>query len=939
MTTRGEINSNFYQIVDVDTDGAPTLVKPEYIGPVSQVDADISNVHISGGTNGYVLQTDGTGNLSWTAQTGGGGGNGVPGGSNTQVQFNDAGVFGGADNFTYDKITNVFNAENITGNTANLGNLYVEGNIQTNTAVYVGYTANLTGLTNPTIIAKAAGATYVQAAVVNGTPEGSADYVTYGDNGSDSGAWADMGFTGSNFSDPLYTITGINDGYFFVLGDDSSAHGGNLVIATGQQGFQKDIIFATGGFLAEDEKMRYKHAEGQFFIQPNTVSSNTTSGALVVTGGAGIGGNLNVAGNVSGDFILGDGGYLSNVNFTGNVANANYANFAGNAISVQGGNVTGNVGNAVHAYFADVANSVSGANVTGNVGNATHAYVADVANSVSGSNVTGNVSQAVHAFFSDTANSVAGANVSGVVANANYAAYAGNATVAISANSVAVANVVGIGNIATTNYDGNASHVLYGNGVWANIGANISANFAAYAGNVTVNSQPNITSVGTLTSLTVTGNISGNVFTGNGSGLSSITGANVTGVVANATNAANAVHANVADSANSVAGANVTGNVSQAVHSYFSDVANSVSGGNVSGQVANALVAGTVYTNAQPNITSVGSLTGLTVSNATGIVNFTTTANVTLGGVANLHITGGTTGQYLSTNGSGVLTWSTVTATPAGSNTEVQYNNSGSLGASNSFVFTNTSGSANLQLGTVTANSALVTFTTNNISGGSRVSSIKKFGGIPGINGLVITEDTRLTVLSPEFDVASVPTVNLGDVANVHITGGTANYFLQTDGSGSLSWAPATGGGGGSPGGPAQSIQFNNYGLFDGTEDFTLSLVDDIGDVPPTLVFGNNTPAIGNTSWNGANLVLTGFGGDATFVNQKTDGLTITKSGFSKINFVANTISMGSNANINITGGTTGQVLTTDGAGNLSWTTASGSSSTDFTPSFLLGGM
>jgi hypothetical protein len=40
----------------------------------------------------------------------------------------------------------------------------------------------------------------------------------------------------------------------------------------------------------------------------------------------------------------------------------------------------------------------------------------------------------------------------------------------------------------------------------------------------------------------------------------------------------------------------------------------SITGANVTGQVGNALVAGTVYTNAQPNITSVGTLTSLTVS-------------------------------------------------------------------------------------------------------------------------------------------------------------------------------------------------------------------------------------------------------------------------------------------------------------------------------------
>lgn len=81
---------------------------------------DISNIQITGGTNGYVLQTDGTGNLTWTAQTGGGGGNGTPGGANTQIQYNDSGSFGGNAGFTFNEVS---------GNVAIPGNLSVVGTI------------------------------------------------------------------------------------------------------------------------------------------------------------------------------------------------------------------------------------------------------------------------------------------------------------------------------------------------------------------------------------------------------------------------------------------------------------------------------------------------------------------------------------------------------------------------------------------------------------------------------------------------------------------------------------------------------------------------------------------------------------------------------------------------------------------------------------------
>ena len=76
--------------------------------------------------------------------------------------------------------------------------------------------------------------------------------------------------------------------------------------------------------------------------------------------------------------------------------------------------------------------------------------------------------------FATTANSIAGANVSGQV------------SFAATANSVAAANIVGTVNFATT------------------------------AGTVTTGAQPNITSVGIITSLDVTGNILGGNINTNG---------------------------------------------------------------------------------------------------------------------------------------------------------------------------------------------------------------------------------------------------------------------------------------------------------------------------------------------------------------------------------------------------------------------------------------
>ena len=79
---------------------------------------NVSNVKITGGVNGYFLQTDGAGNLTFAAA--GGGGNGSPGGSNTQIQYNDNGLFGGNTGFTFNEVT---------GNVNIPGSLVVTSNI------------------------------------------------------------------------------------------------------------------------------------------------------------------------------------------------------------------------------------------------------------------------------------------------------------------------------------------------------------------------------------------------------------------------------------------------------------------------------------------------------------------------------------------------------------------------------------------------------------------------------------------------------------------------------------------------------------------------------------------------------------------------------------------------------------------------------------------
>jgi len=102
---------------------AGTLISENLTVTGNTLLGDVETVTILGGTNGYVLQTDGAGGLSWTAQTGNGGGNGSPGGANMQVQFNSAGSFAGDAGFTYDVDDDLLSAIHIEGEAGNLSNL------------------------------------------------------------------------------------------------------------------------------------------------------------------------------------------------------------------------------------------------------------------------------------------------------------------------------------------------------------------------------------------------------------------------------------------------------------------------------------------------------------------------------------------------------------------------------------------------------------------------------------------------------------------------------------------------------------------------------------------------------------------------------------------------------------------------------------------------
>ena len=160
------------------------------------------------------------------------------------------------------------------------GNMFCEGS-----TLFVGPSAEATEFTNCTILAFHAGAEFVQAAIKNSDPAGtgSADWVAYGQNGTDISGWIDTGFADENFTDASYTVTNPGDGYVFL--ESYSSTGGNLVLATGELGTVGDIVFATGGFLAENEVVRIVNAAAPADTQLQTQGSVNIGTFLKLTPG------------------------------------------------------------------------------------------------------------------------------------------------------------------------------------------------------------------------------------------------------------------------------------------------------------------------------------------------------------------------------------------------------------------------------------------------------------------------------------------------------------------------------------------------------------------------------------------------------------------------------------------------------------------------------
>ena len=260
---------------------------------------NVSNVLLNGGENGYFLQTDGAGNLTWSPGGGGNGGNGNPGGANSQVQFNDAGVFGGDSGFTYNKVTNTLSADTIVSTISNATTINAT---TVNAATFIGNGSQLTGIVpnNANFVIQPTQSNITQVGTLTQlTVSGNAVFQSNVNLGSVSNIQISGGIPGY-----VLTTDGTGNVSWQVPGAGAGSPGGS----------NTSIQFNNNGNFSGTTAFTFNNVSnavnltGNLAIQNLTANNATNYGNIIATG--------NITAN---GFFFGDGSYLTNVQ--ANVAN------------------------------------------------------------------------------------------------------------------------------------------------------------------------------------------------------------------------------------------------------------------------------------------------------------------------------------------------------------------------------------------------------------------------------------------------------------------------------------------------------------------------------------------------------------------------------------------------------------------------------------------
>ena len=478
---------------------------------------NIGNVKITGGNIYQVIATvdnTGAGNLAWATLT-----FMEAAGANTEVQYNNNGVLGASPSFTFDSANTLLTTNNfVATSTANLGNI---GNV-----------------------------------IITG---GSSGQVIQTD-GLGNLIFADS--TGSNSAAPMPSYIPVGESYLVP----SNFQGLFTVPIEIDGELQVDGILAEVGTPINSESGQIIFDDNGELTGNAGFSFDQTSGNLSVPGSGLFTGNLLPSANVTYDlgsstqrwkdlYLANNTIYLGNSTISGANGNIELTNSGGGTFTVAGNSTVSTIENGNSSVSINAnANITVSVNGTSNV-----AVFSSNTFTVNGNVSTTGIKTDNYYYANgqplDVGGNPAGSNAQIQFNNSNEFGASANLTFNSSTNLLTVtgniaANNANLGNAATANYlFATEGSLTLANGVIAvsgttggifsstltdlNIGLVANVVMGSSTGNVTVqgnlksnggvtgttltgtlttNSQPNVTSVGTLANLTVSGNINtGNI--------------------------------------------------------------------------------------------------------------------------------------------------------------------------------------------------------------------------------------------------------------------------------------------------------------------------------------------------------------------------------------------------------------------------------------------
>jgi hypothetical protein len=336
---------------------------------------------------------------------------------------------------------------------------------------------------------------------------------------------------------------------------------------------------------------------------------------------------------------------------------------------------------------------------------------------------------------------------------------------------------------------------------------------------------------------------------------------------------------------------------------------------------------GNGYTKAQSTTgnTGAGGLNGQIQYNDNGTLNGTVESNyskafgmLTLGPVGNVNITGGTSGQVLTKLANGNMAWSTSTIP----NQPQIHFDVPVTGVSQSFAHPNLQTFQNSTYAGVFRNGILMPTDSYIVNGtvlsintmllaGDRIDVLQTASGnvATGNIGNVNLNGNALTFLdgTGNWQVVQLP-VPVGTVAALNLDG-NIEHWLRGDGT----WANVP-----TPQGNVSNINLNGniVQYLRGDGNWT-NIAVPTGNIANTNYDGNADHYLnGQGNW----VPVAGGsgtpGGSNTQLQFNNDGVF---GGVPGSSFNGSNLTLGSNVNIKLTGGNVGDVLLTDGSGNLSW--------------------